>query len=163
MHTLHDRFHPFIGTVSKLGAVTLRTVVKELEIESSAMLAPAMVETGILMLAAACPDQPPETWETLRTAMDGSFSVGPLVPESVRNQAEFGSLMTNSPLKGRQKLHSLVRTGSSSDSEIDSTGFPGLRIGLYGLRLHMPCSHGPVDAHASGLIHGDGLSRSSSR
>jgi hypothetical protein len=38
--------------------------------EGNAMLAPAMVETGILMFAEACPDQPPKTWDLLRTAMD---------------------------------------------------------------------------------------------
>ena len=48
-----------------------------------------MVETGILMLAEACPDQPSGTWELLRTAMDeGLRSIdqrleesGPLQPE----------------------------------------------------------------------------------
>ena len=53
------------------------------------MLAPAMVQTGILMLAETCPDQSPETWELLRTAMDDGLSSidqrlkesGPLEPE----------------------------------------------------------------------------------
>ena len=57
--------------------------------EGTKMLAPTMVETGILMLADACPEQPPETWELLRTAMDdGLRSIdlwlkesGPLEPE----------------------------------------------------------------------------------
>ena len=57
--------------------------------EGSAMLAPAMVQTGILILAEACPNQPRETWEMLRTAMeDGLRSIdqrikesGPLEPE----------------------------------------------------------------------------------
>src|ERR1035437_526422 len=38
--------------------------------EGSALLAPAMAETGILMLAEACPDQPSQTLDLLRTAMD---------------------------------------------------------------------------------------------
>ena len=42
--------------------------------EGGAMLAPAMVETGILMLAEACPDQSAETWELLRAAMDEGLS-----------------------------------------------------------------------------------------
>jgi hypothetical protein len=57
--------------------------------EGKAMLAPAMVEAGILMLAEACPDQAPQTWDLLRTAMDdGLRSIdqrlkesGPLEPE----------------------------------------------------------------------------------
>jgi len=57
--------------------------------EGKAMLAPAMVETGILMLAEACPDQVPQTWDSLRSAMDdGLRSIdhrlkesGPLEPE----------------------------------------------------------------------------------
>jgi hypothetical protein len=48
-----------------------------------------MVETGILMLAEACPDQAPQTWDLLRIAMDdGLRSIdqrlkesGPLEPE----------------------------------------------------------------------------------
>jgi Plasmid pRiA4b ORF-3-like protein len=38
--------------------------------EGKAMLAPAMVETAILMLAEACPDQAFQTWDLRRTAMD---------------------------------------------------------------------------------------------
>jgi hypothetical protein len=57
--------------------------------EGKAMLAPAMVEAGILMLAEACPDQAPQTWDSLRSAMDdGLRSIdqrlkesGPLEPE----------------------------------------------------------------------------------
>ena len=66
--------------------------------EGNAMLAPAMVETGILMLAETCPDQSPETWELLRTAMDDGLSSidqrlkesGPLEPErfSLQEAAE---------------------------------------------------------------------------
>src|ERR1039458_2587143 len=62
--------------------------------EDGAMLAPAMVESGILMLAESCPDQSPETWELLRTAMDDGLSSidqrlkesGPLEPERFRLQ-----------------------------------------------------------------------------
>src|ERR1019366_1087001 len=51
--------------------------------EGNAMLAPTMVETGILMLAETCPDQSPETWELLRTAMDdGLRSMDPRLKES---------------------------------------------------------------------------------
>jgi hypothetical protein len=53
------------------------------------MLAPAMVETGIQMLAEACPDQATQTWDLLRSAIDeGLRSIdrrlkesGPLEPE----------------------------------------------------------------------------------
>jgi hypothetical protein len=42
-----------------------------------------MVETGILMLAEACPDQPPQTWDLLRTAMDdGLRSIDQRLKES---------------------------------------------------------------------------------
>lgn len=57
--------------------------------EGKAMLAPAMVEAGILILAGACPDHAPQTWDLLRTVMDdGLRSIdqrlkksGPLEPE----------------------------------------------------------------------------------
>ena len=57
--------------------------------EGKAMLAPAIVETGILMLAEACPDQATQTWELLRSAIDdGLRSIdrrlnesGPLEPK----------------------------------------------------------------------------------
>ena len=57
--------------------------------EGNAMLAPTMVETGIQLLAKACPDQPSQTWDLLRTAMDeGLRSIdqrleesGPLQPD----------------------------------------------------------------------------------
>ena len=57
--------------------------------EGNAMLAPTMVESGIQLLAKACPDQPPQTWDLLRTAMDeGLRSIdqrleesGPLQPD----------------------------------------------------------------------------------
>jgi hypothetical protein len=57
--------------------------------EGNTMLAPAMVESGIQLLSKAFPDQPPQTWDLLRTAMDeGLRSIdqrleesGPLQPE----------------------------------------------------------------------------------
>ena len=61
--------------------------------EGSAMLAPALVETGILMLAEACPDQPPQTWDLLRTAMDdGLRSIDQRLEESGRLEPERFSL-----------------------------------------------------------------------
>ncbi len=57
------------------------------------MLAPALVETGILMLAEACPDQPPQTWDLLRTAMDdGLRSIDQRLEESGRLEPERFSL-----------------------------------------------------------------------
>ena len=61
--------------------------------EGSAMLAPAMVETGILMLAEACPNQPRETWDLLRTAMDdGLRSIDQRLKESGHLEPERFSL-----------------------------------------------------------------------
>ena len=50
---------------------------------------PVRLEAGIQMLAAACPDQSPETWDSLRTALDEGFKsidqrlkeLGPVQPD----------------------------------------------------------------------------------
>ena len=53
--------------------------------EGAAMSDPVRLETGVQMLAAACPDQPPGTWDLLRTALEEGFhrlhEPGPLQPE----------------------------------------------------------------------------------
>jgi hypothetical protein len=57
--------------------------------EGNAMLAPTTVESGIQLFSKACPDQPPQTWDLQRTAMDeGLRSIdqrleesGPLQPD----------------------------------------------------------------------------------
>ena len=56
--------------------------------EGSAMLEPVMVESGIRMLTKACPDQPAQTWDLLRTPVDDGLrsidlrlkEFGPLQP-----------------------------------------------------------------------------------
>jgi Plasmid pRiA4b ORF-3-like protein len=56
--------------------------------EGSAMLEPVMVESGIQMLTKACPDQPAQTWDLLRTVVDDGLrsidlrlkEFGPLQP-----------------------------------------------------------------------------------
>ena len=48
-----------------------------------------MVEAGIEVLAEACPEEPPRTWELLRTALEEGFrsiddrlqNLGPLQPD----------------------------------------------------------------------------------
>lgn len=57
--------------------------------DGAAMSDPVLVEAGIQMLADACPDQPPQTWDLLRTVLDEGFQSidqrlkehGPLRPE----------------------------------------------------------------------------------
>jgi hypothetical protein len=57
--------------------------------EGAAMSDPVRLETGIQMMAAACPDQPPGTWDLLRTALREGFAsidqrlkdLGPVEPE----------------------------------------------------------------------------------
>ena len=55
----------------------------------AAMSDPVLVEAGIEVLAQACPEEPPRTWELLRTALDEGFrsiddrlqNLGPLQPD----------------------------------------------------------------------------------
>ncbi len=57
--------------------------------EGMAMSDPVLLEAGIEMFAEACPDQPPATWDLLRSALDQGFQsidrrlkeCGPLQPE----------------------------------------------------------------------------------
>ena len=57
--------------------------------EGTAMSDPVVLEAGIQMLAEACPDQPPGTWNLLRTALEEGFQsidrrlkeLGPLQPD----------------------------------------------------------------------------------
>jgi len=50
---------------------------------------PVLVETGIAMLAEACPEEPAQTWELLSTVLDEGFQsiddrlqkLGPLEPD----------------------------------------------------------------------------------
>ena len=57
--------------------------------EGGAMSDPVLLEAGIQMLSEACPDQPPGTWNLLRTALDEGFQsidrrlkeLGPLQPD----------------------------------------------------------------------------------
>jgi hypothetical protein len=56
---------------------------------------PVWVEAGIEVLAEACPEEPPRTWELLRTALDEGFrsiddrlqNLGPLQPDRFKNEA----------------------------------------------------------------------------
>lgn len=41
--------------------------------EGATMSDPVRLEAGIQMLAEACPDQPPASWDLLRTAMEEGF------------------------------------------------------------------------------------------
>ncbi len=41
--------------------------------DGAAMSDPGLLEAGVQMLAAACPDQPASTWDLLRTALDDGF------------------------------------------------------------------------------------------
>jgi hypothetical protein len=57
--------------------------------EGAAMSDPVLREAGIQVLAAACPDQPADTWDMLRTALGEGFQsidrrlreLGPLQPD----------------------------------------------------------------------------------
>jgi len=41
--------------------------------EGAAMSDPVLVEAGVQMFAAACPDEPPRTWQILRSALEDGF------------------------------------------------------------------------------------------
>jgi hypothetical protein len=55
----------------------------------AAMSDPGLVKTGIALLAEACPEEPPQTWDLLRTVLDEGFQSiddrlqkrGPLAPD----------------------------------------------------------------------------------
>lgn len=57
--------------------------------DGTAMSNPGLLEAGIEMFAEACPDQPPATWDLLRSALDEGFrsidrrlkECGPLQPD----------------------------------------------------------------------------------
>jgi hypothetical protein len=60
--------------------------------EGAAMSDPGLLETGVQIVAAACPHQPASTWDLLRTALDEGFrridrrlkECGPLEPNRFR-------------------------------------------------------------------------------
>jgi hypothetical protein len=57
--------------------------------DGTAMSDPVLLEAGIRMLADACPDQPSQTWNLLRTVVDDGFQsidrrlkdLGPFQPD----------------------------------------------------------------------------------
>jgi hypothetical protein len=57
--------------------------------DGTAMSDPLLLEAGIEMFAEACPDQPPATWDLLRSVLDEDFQsldrrlkeCGPLQPD----------------------------------------------------------------------------------
>jgi len=76
--------------------------------DGAAMSDPGLLEAGVQMFAAACPDQPASTWELLRTALDDGFQsldrrlkeYGPLEPNRF-GLAEANQRVTEWTQRGR--------------------------------------------------------------